>query len=112
MSFKSGRVVEIDNLPMKKVLADVELTDAEQTITVSGKAWSIDTLIISNVTAATTGVITLKFNDNGHFTNYEVAANAVFPVNFPYVLEVGETFKYSATANSVVRVAVIGTEEV
>ncbi len=94
-----------------KVLADVAVTAAEQTITLSSKRWFIENVIISNITAATDGTVTLKFNDNGHFTVYAVEANKVFPIPFPYVLQNTETFKHSADADSVFRVALIGVEE-
>ncbi len=94
-----------------QVLADVAVTDSEQTITLSNERWFIESVIISNITASTGGELTLKFNDNNHFNAYEVDANKVFPVPFPYVLQNGQTFKYGADAASVFRVALIGTRE-
>ena len=94
-----------------KTLLDVAVAATEGTTTLSGRRWYIEHLIISKV-HANAGNITLKFNDNEHFSAYTFEEGKdVFSIPFPYVLENAETFKHTASAASVFRVALIGTEE-
>jgi|LDZT01.1.fsa_nt_gi hypothetical protein len=94
-----------------RTLADVALTTTEETITLTNEKWYIEHLLISKV-GQDAGHITLKFNDNEHFSEYDIEEGKyVFTVPFPYVLDEGQTFKYSADADLKFRVVLVGASE-